>query len=394
MIAMARFFLLALVAPFFSLYSVAYDYDLAVVGPLCFADGIGRQSIGVIDCLADQLRVKFIPSRFGSSVNLQDLPPRVKESIMRQTTGTIGVALLEDLITCGTAKAYRRMPKCHIKLAYTMVESQEVPNAWVSILNSEFDAALVPDPFLLKVYTDAGVRIPIFVLPLGLYINEFLLLPQKAKKRPFVFGFSGTFIKRKNHLGLLEAFAQAFGNNPDVQLRLHGRADYGTYQTIKDRIAQLGLKNVELLNTVFSWHEYAEFLTSLDCYVSLSYGEGYSLTPREVLALATPCILSNNTAHTTIIATGCVKGVDDQADAAHALQEVMDHYDVWKQKALRGRDWVAGFTYDNLRALYLSIVRPELVVMGDCNRIQPGCLVTTSARLFEKYRQLIESMPL
>lgn len=389
-----RFFFAAIVSPIFSIAALSFDYDLAVVGPLCFADGIGRQAIGIIDCLASDVRVKFIPSRFASTITLQDLPDRVQESIVHQKTGTVGVALLEDLITCGKTKAYRRMPKCHIKLAYTMVESNHVSPEWVGILNEHFDAALVPDPFLLKVYADAGVGIPIFVLPLGLYINELLALHEKEKSTPFVFGFSGTFTARKNHMGLLEAFFKAFGNDPAYRLRLHGRSNQGTLAHLEQRIGQLGLKNVELINTVFSWAQYKEFLQSLDCYVSLSQGEGYSLTPREALALGIPCILSNNTAHASIIQTGFAYGVCDQHEAVCAFEKMVTDFEVQKIAARAARGWVREFTYDNLRRLYLTIVRPEQVVLSDENIIKPGCLTTNSPELFKKYQQLIGMLPL
>lgn len=369
--------------------AVTYRYDLAVVGPLCFADGIGRQSIGIIDALHDQLRIKFIPTRFSSLITLQDLPASVMQSIKEQTVGTVAVALLEDLITCGKLQAYKRMPKCLIKLAYSMVESHEVRPEWVSILNAQFDAVLVPDPFLVAVYETAGVRIPIFVLPLGMYIDDLLVLPQKQKSVPFVFGFSGSFTARKNHIALLDAFAQAFGNDPAFKLRLHGRADYGTFGLLEQRIAQQGLANVELINECWSWQEYIAFLQSLDCYVSLSTGEGYSLTPREALALGIPCILSDNTAHTTIIQTRFVAGLTNQHDAVHSLKDVVEYHDDWLKKARAGRAWVAGFTYDNLRSLYLSIIKPGQVLMGNQNLLMPGCLVTNSAELYKKYQYLI-----
>ena len=54
------------------------------------------------------------------------------------------------------------------------------------------------------------------------------------------------------------------------------------------------------------WVKYIEFISTFDCYVNLSKGEGFSIPPRESLALGIPCIISDNTAHKTICDSGLV----------------------------------------------------------------------------------------
>lgn len=248
-------------------------YDCAVVGIINFADGIGRQAIGFLDVLSNDLQMKFIPSRLNVPIVLEDIPNSVVKILKEKRVGRSRVSLLQDLLTCGTLEPYKRMPSTEIKFAYTMVESTEVDKKWVDILNTHFDAALVPDSFLVEVYKESGVTIPIFVLPLGMYIDDFLQAPPSAKPHiPFVFGFSGSFVERKNHLTLVKAFARVFKGNNDVKLVLHGRNGNDTFQEIYAFIELERLDNVELIRTSWSWSDYYQFLQSIDCYVSISMG--------------------------------------------------------------------------------------------------------------------------
>jgi hypothetical protein len=59
-----------------------------------------------------------------------------------------------------------------IKIAYSMIESTAIPKFWTQILNDYYDMVVVPDDFLVNVYKNAGVKIPIFVLPLPVLFND------------------------------------------------------------------------------------------------------------------------------------------------------------------------------------------------------------------------------
>src|SRR5690606_1798913 len=96
-----------------------------------------------------------------------------------------------------------------LKISYSMFESDAIPPLWVNILNSFYDMVVVPDPYLISVYKNSGVKIPIFVLPLGILIEDLLKIPLKEKiGDPFVFGMSAGFWERKNHIKILRAFAK------------------------------------------------------------------------------------------------------------------------------------------------------------------------------------------
>ena len=60
-----------------------------------------------------------------------------------------------------------------------MFESSKIPNEWANILNNYFDIVVVPDSYLIEIYKNSGVNLPIFVLPLSISIEELLKLPKK-----------------------------------------------------------------------------------------------------------------------------------------------------------------------------------------------------------------------
>ncbi len=429
-----------------------FNYDVTLVGFVNFADGIGRHPILFKQCLEGNAKMNFLSTR--------DIPAAVEDAQLGlprldpAKQADIGaVAILTDILADKALNLYKKMPDSPIKIAYSMFESTDIPHNWAPILNSKFDMVVVPDPFLVGVYKKCGVQLPIFVLPLPLMLHEFLKLPQPtAPHTPFVFGMSGGFWNRKNHMRVLEAFAAEFGNRSDVKLRLHGR--FGEEDVIKalaDKIAEYQLSNVELIVKPFNQDEYIEFFKSLDCYVFLSMGEGFSITPREALACGKPCILSKNTAQITICNSGTVKvvrsdiqvpalydchydnnyitdtGLDhtknflhmntlglldtfvlnEEADllwrsanigyqfdctvrdARKAMQSVYKHYNYHLARAAKGREWVKRYLPENLSDKYINLVKPKSIVLGDENIIGDTFLMTNSKTLYEKYQHIL-----
>ena len=289
-----------------------------------------------------------------------------------------------------------------------MFEKTTLPAEWVTILNENFDMAVVPDEFLVDVYKDSGVTIPLFVLPIPLYLEPFLDAPAKwFANKPFVFGASGTFTDRKNHELLLESFAQAFGNNPDVFLKIHGRAGKDA-EKIKQRIADLNLNNVAVLDISLSWQEYVEYVKSLDCYVLLSRGEGFSITPREALAAGIPCVVTDNTAHHTLCQSGyvfpvpCYKVEPGRtynefspynfdaliSDVIAALKNVYTSFWGYLKDSIFGRAWVKKYLRSSLKGKYSSMAKPSSVVIGPYNKISKYFVMTNSNQLYEKYKKV------
>ena len=381
------------------------SYDLTLVGSIAYLSGIERIPITVIDMLKDTLKINHYPTKY---ITRNNINPEVLAIINNpdKTPGT--VALLTDQIWLPNYAFYQKMPNTKIKLAYSMIESTQIPREWVDILNKNFDAVIVPDEWLIQVYTSSGVRIPIFVLPLPLYLEDFLKKPIKKyiPARPFTFGTSAACSRGKNLELLIDAFKKEFGSNPHVQLVIHSRGG-AQFEHIKIKIAQLASTNIRGIFRPIAHEYYVHFMSNIDCYVQISQGEGYSITPREALALGKPCILSNNTAHTTICNTGFVRNIHankqvsayydtfgqhvghkfdcELADVCAALRDVYTNYTVYTQKAELGRVWVQKYLRANLKLYYLTLIKPQKVVLSNVNNITPGVLTTNSKILYQKY---------
>lgn len=384
-------------------------FDLTVVGSIKFADGLGRLPIGFIDQLKDSLKINFISTR--PVIDITDVPKDVKKIIVDKNKTPGNVSILFDPLWYKSWNPSSYVPKTTIKIAYSMLESTEIPSQWVDILNTEFDLVVVPAEFLIEVYEKSGVTIPIFYIPHGIYIENFLKEPLKTKpNKPFVFGTTAGFWPHKNHTLLLEAFIKEFKNNKNIKLKLHGRfGDAKIINNIKDIINKQKITNVELITESFNDSEYTEFMKSLDCYVLISKGEGFSVTPREALALGIPSIICNNTAHDILCKTPFVKCIKselkepadyrthfgfysgfnfncEQKDVQAALRSVYENYEYYLKLAQQGRSWVKQYLFKNLKNKYLNLFKPETVNFGKLNIVTDSYLMTNSWDLYKKYK--------
>ncbi len=401
-------------------FNKATVYDLAVVGSVLFADGIGRQSIGLIDCLKQtDLRLNFVNSCAGKGKpNLNDVPSDIRHYFLRPGKGPSSVAILESMLTHGGQECYKKIPSdSYIKIAYTMFEATRIPPPWVSILNRNFDAAVVPDQFLVEVYKKSGVRIPVFVIPLGVYLDDFLKLPLKTERNKiFEYLDLAAYSNRKNQKLLLICFAEVFGDNPLVKLKLNGRFGYeyfkqlqALYKRLKKMYPQL---NVELSYKPLAWHNYVQAIAMADCGVNISTGEGYGVFLRECMARGLPCIAANNSGQKTICDSGLVYAVKSEIaqpaffcgkpvglhyncfkrDIKAALLYIHNHYEDCLAESARRRDWARQWTYPNLRNKYYTLAKPNDIQLGDKDSIEDDRrIITTSVPFYTKMRKLIKA---
>lgn len=401
-------YILAILTINFELISKNYNnskFDVTVIGSIKFADGRGRLPIGFIENLKDKLKINFISTE--GLLDFNNVNQDIKNIALNEDKTPGNVALLFTSV-CADCASY--VPNSPIKLVYSTFETTDIPKYWINLLNNNFDAVLVPSEFLVKTYKKSGIKIPVFLAPHGIYIDEFLNTPIKSQKNEiFTFGTSAGFWPHKNHELLLKAFLEKFHNNPKVKLKIHGRfGDQRVIQNLKKIIRDSKAKNVELITKCHTPDEHLKFMQSLDCYVLVSKGEGFSVTPRESIALGIPTIISNNTAHkelsktpyflpvksnvkelsnfTQDLGTYCGYNFNtNQKYLENALETVYNNYEDHLAIASKGREWVKQFTYKSLEKQYLNIIKPEKVIFGTENIIKNDYLMTTSKKLYEKY---------
>lgn len=385
------------------------DIDLTVIGNVLMADGIGRQSIGLISTIHDKLNLNTLqlPPR-----NYKDISPDLLKVFIKPFNGFGKVSFWTFIL--GTNNDLLNVHKSissPLKISYSMFESDAIPPLWVNILNSYYDIVVVPDPYLVSVYKNSGVNIPIFVVPLGIIIEDLLKIPFKENHgKVFTFGMSAGFWKRKNHIKILQAFGERFGNDPKFKLKLHGRSG-PSKQEVELAVRAANYSNVELLTKPLSVKDYNSFMEDIDCYVFPSMGEGFSITPREVLALGKPCIVSNNTSHGTICKSGLVLSLASNKkipavyelfgnksignfydcrveDLAASMLEVVNNYDVYLEKSKLGREWVRQYLWSELQPTYLNLFKPKNIISGTNNIVTPDVFQTNDVKLYNKMKDL------
>ncbi len=410
--SMKKVLLFTLLCGFNALICKSERYDLTVVSQIRFACSLTRYGIGLIDVLQNDIKINHIKTP--GAYEFVDVSESVQKIIKNPDKSPGNVAILLDFLWINTVTPSDFVPeKSSIKIAYSVFESSALPKKCVEILNNKFDLVVVPDEFCRPLYKEAGVTIPIFVVPHGIYVEELLREPvKKTSSTPFTFGLSAGFWPRKNQELLVDAFVAEFGNRGDVKLKLHGRAADESYLAkIQKKVQKQKIRNIEIIQKVFTGAEYNNFLKTLDCVVLLSKGEGFSIAPREALALGIPCIISDNSAHKTLNKTGFFYGVPSNLveanshelfggaigydynckieDVRKALRDVYIDYSYYVDKAHQGRPWVEQYLWKNLKQKFMNLIKPTKIVLGEENRVTDDYFMTTSPMLYKKYAQLI-----
>jgi glycosyltransferase involved in cell wall biosynthesis len=389
--------------------------DVTIIGHIKMADGIGRQTVELANVLLDDFKVDIIAGLFIK----EDVPDRIRRLLRGKEQCQLGkVVILEESLWCPGTKLSRVLKtvktKDQIRIAYSMLESTRIPQEWVLQLNLYYDAVVVPDEFLVEAYRKSGVELPIFVVPLGLDIDGLLKAPIKsARNKQMVFANLSSCLDRKNQITLIRAFAKVLGNKEDAILRINCRnGDMATREAIIEEIKNQDCSNIHFTEFTLKKDAYEKLLQSVDCYVSLSKGEGFSIQPREAMALGIPVIVTNNTGQSTICKSGLVRGVEapflepcyyferdiptgyrfncSEEDAAEAIYDVYQNYDHYLSHAEEARKWASFYSYSNsyLKELYKCLVSPKKVILGSENTITPEFFITDCKELYEKYVDL------
>lgn len=392
--------------------------DVTIFGAINQADGIGRQAIDLIKLYANnKLNINFI----GKINSESDLDSGVKK-ILGEKNYKIGKVFINTNFLHEKLPVDRKIYKILSKInpisrnkqiwfSYTMFESDAIMSYWVKQLNERYDAVIIPDENIKETYVNSGVRIPIFVLPLSVYLDDFLTAPLKTKaNKVFTFGNFSSIEDRKNTLKLVQSFHIAFGNNPSFKLIIDAhRGNYDYEKKVLSYIDDNKIGNIVIkTNHKKSTSEYLSLFQEIDCYVSFSKGEGFSVQPREAMAMGIPVIVTDAFAQKTIADSGLVRVVKanqkkmalydsdvignnsdfDLNDGVEALKDMHKNYQYYLDKSSSARNWAMQYTYQSLRPYYLSLVKPNNVVLGKENIITKDYIETNSETLYKKYKEL------
>jgi glycosyltransferase involved in cell wall biosynthesis len=399
---------------------------LTVVGFVKMADGLGRQCPDMIEALHQEFDVGFIPLQ---KIQWRDVPHSITKILKNpaKKQGTVVFFndnpwspvkkkkfwMLKNKKNYGALSAFETPKnKDQIRICYTMVESTLIPKPWVEVLNTYFDIVAVPDPFLEKVFADSGVEIPIFTLPLGLNLKPYLDKPLKSSfNQVFRFACMGALGERKNQITLIKAFDKAFNKDPNIELLIHSRMANKIYsEKFHTCLKELNNPMIRLENSCLDNTSYQKLFSSLDMLVNVSKGEGFSIQPREAMALGIPVLMSNNTAQKTIIDNTVSATVEtpyknpcyysylslfagdnfdcDVDELALALQKAYNNrYELLSQNE-KNKNYARQFDYPQIKGLYKTLISPKKVTLGEKNILSVAGVETNSKELAEKWQRL------
>lgn len=274
---------------------------VCVIGRSDFHTGLGTVTAAALELFARNVPVSLYPAREGPSNlgNSVTLPSGRVVPIVDRLDG-FSVFLFTDVLWNGMSDyRYKEVPESGFRIAHMAYDSDQLPPEWVTILNSRFDLALFTSSHLEQVAVESGVRIPVGTLPIGLDIEKLIarryVAPRPSRIR---FGTVSAFHDRKGLDVLVEGFLREFGADEDVELVLHSNLASGdTFARVKAMIDSATSSRIFLSHGNLSNKEKDDLIDSFDVYVSVSAGEGYSIGPREALALGKPLVLSDIPPH-------------------------------------------------------------------------------------------------
>ena len=225
---------------------------------------------------------------------------------------------------------------------------------------------------------ELGVRAPNVVVPLGIDLTPFAQLPPRGWLRERASGLAGRpvalFLSRldpKKGLDLLlDGFARARVQRPDLGLVIAGSGDPGFEQGLHRDATRLGLGDSVYWAGFLSGKEKLAALADADLFVLPSYSENFGAAVVEAMAAGLPIVISDRVGiYREVVAAraGLVVPCEQEALADAVLRLAADSA-LRGELGARGRDLagrrfsIAAMT-DNLLGMYGDVLRgPRLAL--------------------------------
>jgi glycosyltransferase involved in cell wall biosynthesis len=268
--------------------------EICVMGRSDFRSGIGAVAFAACELLARYFPISFFstnPGPEGESITL----PNGRMIPICKNLDDAKVFFFTDVLWNGEYdKNYLKVPQHGLRIAHIAYDSDQFPAKWAEVLNTCFDVAYFSSRHLEAVARASGIKIPIGTLPIGLDTELLLTRPHTECREKVRFGSIAAYHPRKGMDILVDAFIQEFGDSEDVELVLHSNISMGNvYQGVQRMVASSHANNITLSNANLGFAEKDALIESFDVFVNCSRGEGYSIGPREALALGKVLVLSD-----------------------------------------------------------------------------------------------------
>jgi hypothetical protein len=189
---------------------------------------------------------------------------------------------------------------------WIVFESTKIPSHILNVLRPA-DQVWVPSHWGRDVLINNGINSDrIWVVPEGIDSKQFHPYGRElySQDRPFRFLSVGKYEQRKSFDETLQAFAQVFGNTPEVELVI--KSNFFVDQDLKSQALQkkiddLGLNNVTVIWGTVEHDRVADLYRSCDVFVFPTKGEGWGFPLIEAAASGMPIITVPYSGHTEFL---------------------------------------------------------------------------------------------
>jgi len=174
-------------------------------------------------------------------------------------------------------------------------------------------------------------------------------------KHPFILGV-GTLEPRKNHLGLIKAFAQAQKKKKGPAMLALAGGNGWLYEETKQVVAELKLENkIRFLGHV-SDLELITLYSMADVFAFPSFFEGFGIPPLEAMACGAPVITSNTSSLPEVVGDAALL-VDphDVSALGHAITRLVEDEQLREELRQKGYQRAQHYTWSASASKMLSV---------------------------------------
>lgn len=219
------------------------------------------------------------------------------------------------------------------RIAYWAWELDSIPEEWDE-LTPLIDAIWAPTGFVADAFRQR-MLLPVHEVLPGVELTEIesvtkadLGIPAANYVFLFMFDMCSQMV-RKNPLGLIQAFREAFGRSDSASLVIkvsRGRSHPEALTELEQAAREAG---VIVVDEVLSRARAFGFIQMCDCFVSLHRAEGFGLCLAEAMLMGKPVIATNYSGNLAFMHPGNSLLVD------YALAEIVDDNPIYK----KGNHW-------------------------------------------------------